>query len=286
MGDADVLGAADYGRYTEANRATWNLWLARDVGSDHHKDVARYRATGSSLRPIELAALEGQVAGRSLLHLECNLGSETLSWARLGARVTGIDISDEAIRFASALAEESGLSERARFIRSDLYKLPEALDETFDLVFASYGALCWAPDVEGWARIAARYVAPGGELLLIDLHPVGMALDTVRNDASGRSLRLDRPYFHSRERPPEPPDASQGGQASGEPPVYAWGYGLGEVVSAVAATGLRIASLGEYPYAHWRQFPQLVESGDGYWRWPDPANQLPLLFSLRATRPE
>jgi SAM-dependent methyltransferase len=286
MDDADTLLAADYARYTEANRATWNLWLARDVGSDHHKDVARFRATGSSLRPIELSELGDQVAARSLLHLQCNLGSETLSWARLGARVTGIDISDEAIRFARALAEESGLSEQARFIRSDLYKLPDALDETFDVVFASYGALCWAPDLAGWAQIAARYVAPGGELLLIDLHPVGMAMDTVRNDASGRSLRLDRPYFHPHERPPEPPTAPQAGQAPEEPPVYAWGYGLGEAVSAVAATGLRIASLGEYPYAHWRQFPQLVESGDGYWRWPDPANQLPLLFSLRATRPE
>jgi len=275
MDDANALGDE---RFTEANRATWNLWVTRDTGSDHYKDVARYRATGSSLRPIELDELREQVAGRSLLHLQCNLGSETLSWARLGARVTGIDISDDAITFARALAEESGLSEQARFIRSDLYKLPAALDETFDLVFASYGALCWAPDLAGWARIAARYVAPGGALLVIDLHPVGMALDTVRNDASGRSLRLDRPYFHSREPQTE--------QKEGEPDVYAWSYGLGEVVTAVAATGLRIESLREYPRAHWRQFPQLVESGDGYWRWPDPANQLPLLFSLRAARPE
>ena len=108
MCDTDELnqpGDANHARYTEANRATWNLWLARDLGSDHHKDVARYRATGSSLRPIELAELGAQVAGRSLLHLQCNMGSETLSWARLGARVTGVDISDEAIRYARALAE-------------------------------------------------------------------------------------------------------------------------------------------------------------------------------------
>ena len=280
MCDTDELnqpGDANHARYTEANRATWNLWLARDLGSDHHKDVARYRATGSSLRPIELAELGAQVAGRSLLHLQCNMGSETLSWARLGARVTGVDISDEAIRYAQALAEEGGLSERARFVRSDLYALPASLDETFDLVFASYGALCWAPELEGWARVAARYVAPGGALLLIDLHPIGMALDTERDDASGRRLRITRPYFH--------PEAPLTEQAPDEPPVYAWGYGLGEAVTAVAATGLRIEWLREYPFAHWRQFPQLVESGDGYWRWPDPANELPLLFALRATRP-
>jgi len=262
--------------YTEANRATWNLWVTRDTGTDHYKDVERYRATGSSLRPIERAEL-GAVAGRSLLHLQCNLGSETLSWARLGARVTGMDISDAAISYARALAADSGLSERARFICSDVYTLPEALDETFDIVFASYGALCWAPDVEGWARVAARYVAPGGELLLVDMHPAGMALVPAASDPSGRSLRLDRPWFHTREPVVE--------ETPGEPPVYAWGYSLGEVVSALAATGLRIESLHEHTCAHWRQYPQLVESGDGYWRWPDPANELPLLFSLRATRP-
>jgi SAM-dependent methyltransferase len=264
--------------YTEANRSTWNLWLTRDTGSDHFKDVERFRATGSSLRPIELAEVgDDGVAGKSLLHLQCNLGSETLSWERLGAQVTGVDIADEAITFARALAAESGLSERARFIRSDLYALPETLDETFDLVFASYGALCWAPDLDGWAQVAARYVAPGGALLLIDLHPLGMALHTDRDDASGRRLRIDRPYFHTRDPQTE--------QAPGEPAVYAWGYGLGEVVTALASTGLRIESLREYPYAHWRQVPQLVETGDGYWRWSDPTNQLPLLFSLRATRP-
>jgi SAM-dependent methyltransferase len=263
-------------RYTEANRATWNLWVTRDTETDHYKDVARFQATGSSLRPIERAAL-GDVAGKSLLHLQCNLGSETLSWARLGAQVTGIDISDAAISFAQRLAIESGLADRARFIRSDLYTLPDALDETFDIVFASYGALCWAPDLEGWAQVAARYVAPGGALLLIDMHPVSMAVNTDAGDASGRTLRVAGPYFHTREPQTE--------QTPGEPPVYAWGYGLGEVVTALAATGLRIESLREHACAHWRQFSQLVESGDGYWRWPDPTNELPLLFSLRASQP-
>src|SRR5487761_1935508 len=263
-------------RYTEANRATWNLWMTRDTGSDHYKDVARFRATGTSLRPIEREAL-GDVAGATLLHLQCNLGSETLSWARLGARVTGIDISDAAISFAQALAEESGLKAQARFIRSDLYALPETLDERFDIVFASYGALCWAPDLESWAQVAARYVAPGGRLLLVDLHPAGMALNALASDPSGRTLYLDRPYLHTH--------APQVEQAPGEPAVYAWGYGLGEVVTALAANGLRIESLSEHACAHWRQFPQLIESGDGYWRWPDAANQLPLLFAARATRP-
>lgn len=261
-------------RYTEANRATWNVWMTRDTSSDHYKDVARFQATGSSLRPIEREAL-GDVAGKSLLHLQCNLGSETLSWARLGARVTGVDISDVAITFARKLASEGGLSEQARFLRADLYALPETLDERFDLVTASYGALCWAPDLAAWAQVAAHYVAPGGTLLLVDFHPIGMAFSADASDPSGRSMRHTRPYFHTRE-----PQTER--TATGED-VHAWGYGLGEVVTAVAATGLRIASLAEHPCSNWRQFPQLTESGDGYWRWPDASNELPLLFSLRAT---
>ena len=268
-------------RYTEANRATWNLWVTRDTDSDHYKDVARYRATGSSLRPIELeelgvSAASNALAGRSLLHLQCNLGSETLSWARLGARVTGVDIADAAISFAERLAAESGLSEQARFIRSDIYTLPETLDETFDLVVATYGALCWAPSLTRWMQVATRYVAPGGALLLVDFHPVGMAVATDSDDPSGRRLRVSRPYFHT--------GAPEVEEAADQQSVYAWNYGIGEVVTA-AAKGLRVESLREHPCSHWRQFPQLVESGDGYWRWPDPDNQLPMLFSLRAIRP-
>lgn len=262
-------------RYTEANRSTWNLWLTRDTGSDHFKDVARYRATGSSLRPIERAEL-GDAASKSLLHLQCNMGSETLSWARLGARVVGVDIADEAINAARALADEGGLASSARFIRADIYDLPAVLDQRFDIVIASYGALCWAPDLDRWASVAAGFVAPGGTLLIVDLHPAGMALETEPDDPRGLRLRLSQPYFHRAEPVVD--------ESQGEPVVYAWTYSLGEIVSAVASAGLRVESLREYPCAHWRQFPQLVESGDGYWRWPDAANSLPLLFSLRAGR--
>lgn len=261
--------------FTEANRTTWNLWLTRDTGSDHFKDVERYRATGSSLRPIERAEL-GAVAGKSLLHLQCNMGSETLSWARLGARVVGVDIADQAIAAAQSLADEGDLTETARFIRSDIYDLPDVLNERFDIVIASYGALCWAPDLDRWAHIAASYVAQGGTLLLVDLHPAGMAFKAEPDDPQGLRLRVTNSYFHTLEPIAE--------EAPGEPTVFGWTYSLGEVVSAVANARLRVDSLREYPYAHWRQFPQLIESGDGYWRWPDRVNSLPLLFSLRATR--
>lgn len=262
-------------QHREDNRATWNVWMRRDTDSDHFKDVARYRAVGSSLRPIEREAL-GEVAGKSLLHLQCNLGSDTLSWARLGARVTGVDISDEAIAFATRLAEETGMRERAQFIRADLYDLPATLDQRFDIVVATYGALCWAPDLAGWARVAAHHVAPGGILLLVDTHPLGMAFAVDPTDAMGHTLRLSHSYHHTE----EPQTAYT---PTGET-VHVWGYGLGEVVTAVAATGLRVESLAEHACSFWRQSSQLVESGDGYWRWPEPDNDTPMLFSLRATR--
>lgn len=259
--------------YTEENRATWNLWVTRDTDSDHHKDVARYRATGSSLRPIERVAL-GDVTGKSLLHMQCNLGSETLSWARLGAQVTGVDIADDAISFARALAEESGLADAARFIRANIYDLPTTLDERFDIVIATYGALCWAPDVDAWARVAARFLAPGGTFLLVDLHPAGAMMTAEPGDPFGLRLRITGSYFHTSEPQTE--------RRPGEPPVHAWPYSLGEIVTAVIDAGMPIEAAREYPFAHWRQFPQLVESGDGYWRWPDASNSLPLLFSIIA----
>src|SRR5579859_4104061 len=118
--------------YTASNRALWNAWTAQHTDSDHHRDVARFRATGSSLRPIERAEL-GEVTGKSLLHLQCNMGCDTLSWARLGASVTGVDLSDAAIERGRALASAASLP--ARFLQSDLYAIPDALDEQFDIVY-------------------------------------------------------------------------------------------------------------------------------------------------------
>ena len=257
-----------------------NAWTQRHLDSAHHQDVATFRAGGLTLRAIECEAL-GDVRGRSLLHLQCNMGSDTLSWARLGTHVTGVDFSDAAIAQARALGSESGLP--ARFLRSDLYALPTTLDEQFDIVFASYGALCWLPDLESWAEIAARYLRPGGTLLLVEMHPVALMLATTSEDSL--SLRVSGPYFHAA----EPVVESVSGQlaVAGAPEtVYIWRYGLGEVVTSLARAGLRIERLDEYPLAHYQQFPCLVRGDDGWWRWPTPDNTLPMLFAIRATKPE
>lgn len=262
---------------TQANRAAWNTWLARDVHSSHHQDVARFRATGSSLRSIELAEL-GAVEGMSLLHLQCNMGSETLSWARLGASVTGVDISDEAIACARALAEESGLP--ARFIRADLYDLPGLLDDRFEIVFASYGVLFWLPDLARWAATIAHFLKPGGTFYLIDMHPYTNPLGEIESTPRGMRFAVRYPYFHS-SAPARPVDAAPA--AASDDGEQVWAYGMGEVITALIAAGLRLEYVHEFPMQHYQQFPALVQDADGWWRWPAPGNTLPLLFSLRAS---
>lgn len=265
--------------YVGANRRVWNAWTAHDLASAHHEDVEAFRRGGLSLRPIEREAL-GDVSGKSLLHLQCNMGSDTLSWARLGARVTGVDIADEAIERARSLAAEAGLASQARFLRSDLYALPSVLDEHFDVVIASYGALCWMPDLSRWAEIAARYVRPDGIFFLVDMHPVANALSMDASDETGASLRVAHPYFRGPEPLPEMVALGDGQPGA----IYVWSYGLGETLTALIQAGLRLEEVREHPLTFYRQFPSLVSGADGYWRWPAPENTLPLLFSVRATR--
>ena len=269
--------------YTQGNRAAWNTWLARDLQSAHHQDVARFRATGSSLRSIERAEV-GNVSGKTLLHVPCNMGSDTLSWARLGASVTGVDIADVAIARAEQLAAETVLP--ARFIRADLYELPSLLDETFDIVFASYGVLCWLPDLPRWAEIVAHFLKPGGAFYLIDMHPCTNPLAELDATPPGMRSQVRYPYFHSA-APAQPVPIASAPDAAPEPAQddgeHVWAYGLGEVVTALIAAGLRLEFLHEFPLQHYQQFPSLVQDGEGWWRWPTPENTLPMLFSLRAT---
>jgi SAM-dependent methyltransferase len=267
--------------YLESNRRLWNAWTQSHVDSDHHQNVATFRTGGLTLRSIEREAL-GDVHSRTLLHLQCNMGSDTLSWARLGAVVTGVDISDAAITQARTLAMEAGLS--ARFLQCELYALPDVLDAQFDIVFASYGALCWLPDLTRWAEVAARYMRPGGTFLLVETHPFAMMLDATSED--GLSFRTHGSYFHTAEPQAEavhglPDDTG----ASAPQSVYIWRYSLGEVVTALIQAGLRIEHLREFPWAHYQQFPCLVHGNDGWWRWPSTENTLPMLFAITATKP-
>jgi SAM-dependent methyltransferase len=268
--------------YLESNRALWNAMTQHQRESDHHRDLATVRAGGLTVRSIEQEAL-GDVRGRLLLHLQCNMGSDTLSWARLGAYVTGVDISDAAIAQAKALAAETAVA--GRFLRCDLYDLPDVLDDEFDIVFTSYGALCWLPDLTRWAAIVARYMRRGGTFLVVDMHPFAMMLETTGKD--GTNFHVNGTYFHATAPQREQVHVLQEESAEDAPQsVYVWRYSLGEVVTALVQAGLRIECLREYPLAHYQQFPCLVRGDDGWWRWPSPTTTLPMLFAVTATRPD
>ena len=267
-----------------ANQSLWDAWTAVHATGDFY-DLAAFREGGIRVREHEIAAI-GDVTGRSLLHLQCHFGIDTLSWARLGARVTGADFSPAAVRLARELAADLGFPE-ARFVESNLYDLPANLDGTFEVVYTSRGVLGWLPDIRGWASVVAHFLAPCGTFYITEIHPVAQAFET--DGVAPGELRLAYPYWEHAE--PLVFDV-QGSYADvsadvGEQKEHGWDHGLGEIVSALIDAGLRIESLEEHPYLEWAT-DYLVESAPGSGRFvlpPGTAGELPLMFSLRATKP-
>lgn len=273
---ADPAPAPDWLR---TNRANWDARVPVHAASELY-DLAGFRAGRSTLRALDLDEV-GDVTGRRLLHLQCHMGQDTLSWARRGAHVTGLDFSAPAIRTARALAEDTGLADRARFVVSDVYAAPQALDgQRFDIVVTGVGALVWLPDLPRWAQIVASLLADGGFLHLAEFHPFTDVLDedgsTVAYDYFGdaQGARYDSPYTYT------------DGPPLAEPVHVEWQHSLGEVITSLAAAGLRIEFLHEYPTTLFRRFPVLEESADGTggWAFPAGAPQIPLMYSLRARR--
>jgi SAM-dependent methyltransferase len=265
-----------------ANEALWDAWTAVHSTGDFY-DLESFRAGGIRLRRYEIE-LVGDVAGRSLLHLQCHFGIDTLSWARLGARVTGADFSPAAVELARSLADELGFPD-ARFVRANLYDLPDVLDGTFDVVYTSRGVLGWLPDIRGWARVVAHFLAPGGRFFISEIHPVAEVFEN--EGVAAGELRLSYPYWEH----DEPLTFSvQGSYADptadiGEHTEHGWDHGLGEIVTALIDAGLRIETLIEHPFLEWKA-DFLVADEDGTWRLPaDAGGGLPLMFSLVATKP-
>ncbi len=270
-------------RYLAANRALWDEWTAIHARSAFY-DLEGFKRGGVRLRPYEIEEV-GDVAGKSLLHLQCHFGIDTLSWARLGARVTGADFSERAIEMARALAAELHLE--ARFVCSEVLKLPAVLDGEFDIVYTSRGVIPWLPDLRGWAEVIGRLVKPAGFFYITEHHPVTLVWDD-RDDL--RELRLAYPYFE-RTKPLEFPTKGKGSYADRDarveqPVEYEWPHSLGEIISAVAGAGLRIDFLHEFPFSFYQGLPFLEPHEGDTWRlpagWP---GELPLSFSLKATKP-
>lgn len=265
------------------NQGLWDAWTKIHLGSAMY-DVPSFL---DGRRPIRLTDYEraeiGSVEGRTLLHLQCHFGLDTLSWARLGATVTGADFSPEAIGAARALATETGLP--ATFIESDLYRLPDVLDGGFDVVYTSRGVLNWLPDIVAWARVVAHFVRPGGFFYVTEIHPVAQAFDD--DGVVPGELRLAYPYWsHVAPLTFE----VKGSYADRDAPTdglieHGWNHSLGEIVTALVDAGLRLEFLHEFDFVDW-PVGFLVEGADGRWRLPAAVpGSLPLFFSLKASRP-
>ena len=257
-----------------ANRANWDERVPIHLASGFY-DVAGFRAGNSSLRDFELPEV-GDVTGRELLHLQCHFGLDTLSWARRGATVTGLDFSAPAIDTARGLAAEIGVD--ARFVVSDVYQAVDALaGTTYDIVYTGVGALYWLPDLTRWAETAAALVAPGGFLYLAEMHPV---TDMFGDD--GRTVQHS--YFRDGPDVYDAPGTYADWNARTEHNLtYGWVHTLGDVVSAIAATGLHLEFLHEYDSTLFQRYPVLEPVGQTY-RFPAGYPSMPMMYSLRAVK--
>jgi SAM-dependent methyltransferase len=240
-------------------------------------DAARISNTVRLDRP-----LLGEIVGLDVVHLQCHLGTDTLSLARLGARsVTGLDFSPKAIAHSRELFERAG--QQGRFVVADVHDSAAALGATYDLVYASVGAINWIPSMARWMQVAASLLRPGGRLYLRDVHPMIMVIDPE----SDGDLKLRYPYGETAEPVTLQADTTYTGDGTRlvEKTTHEWSHGVGEIVQGALDAGLTITSLHEHFYADWQAFRSMVEVEPGKYVLPEGPERLPLLFTLTAAKP-
>lgn len=268
----------DYHEYIEENRAHW------DELAEHHPDTDSYDVEAflqgeSSLRRLEREELNA--TGKRLLHLQCHFGLDTLSWVRNEsvAHATGVDFAPT----ARELRDRIGLSsDRARFIESDIYELPTNLEDTFEVVFASYGTIYWLPDLDRWAEVIATHLESGGTFYIADGHPLA---GPFHYESTADDLRVAYPYFNT-EAITEEFDGSYAGWDFGLKNRRSHGFAhpIGEIVTALVNTGLRIEFLREHPWSFFQRFETMGSDEDNRWWLPGLERDLPFTFSLKAQR--
>ncbi len=257
--------------YLDVNRNLWNNKTQFHLQSDFY-GVKEFKQGITALKSIELSQL-GDVNGKTLLHLQCHFGLDTLSWARLGAQVTGIDFSEKAIQAAEKLAQEVNM--KARFIQSDIYDVQ--LKEQFDIVFTSYGVIGWLPDLDKWAQVVAAHLKPGGAFHFIEFHPVVWMFD---NDFQ----YIQYSYFNREDIIEE----VHGSYADRSAPIVgtsiSWNHSLDEVLGALLRQGLRLEHFAEYDYSPHDSFPNAVKIAEGKWQLQGLEGKIPMVYALKAVK--
>jgi len=255
--------------YKEINRASWNRV------TDVHLNAVFYDLNGfikgkSSLNDIELGLL-GDVKGKSILHLQCHFGQDTLSLGRLGAHVTGVDLSDKAIQRARELAEKTNIE--AEFICCDIYDLPKRLNKQFDMVFTSYGVIGWLPDLNKWGAVISKFLKPMGTFVFVEFHPVLWMFDKNFD-------KIGYNYFNAGAIVETETGTYADREADFTQEYVMWNHGLGEVISGLRDNKIEIASLNEYDYSPYNCFNHTVEFEPKKYRIKHLGNKIPMVYSI------
>ena len=270
--------------YRRVNHANWEARVPLHTGPGGY-GLDRYRDDPLFLSDVvsyDLSRL-GEVAGLDVVHLQCHIGTDTLSLARLGARVTGLDFSGAALDAARALFSDCGAE--GTFVEADLYDAVEALGpERFDLVYTGVGALCWLPRISEWAQVVAGLLRPGGRLFIRDCHPVLFGLDDLRADGL---LVIEHPYFETTEGlyfEFEQSYVEHEGVIT-SPATIEYNHGLAEIITAVLDAGMELTAVEEHDSVPWCALPGLMEEqAPNEWRLIDRPERVPMSFTLQARR--
>lgn len=277
---AQSKGVSEYRRLNQANwdqRAPLHAASA-DYAIEHFRDDPSYL---SDVVRFDQPLL-GDIRGRRAVHLQCHIGTDTLSLARLGATVTGLDFSPASIAEARKLAEATGTA--IDFVESDVYEAVNVLGANdFDLVYTGVGALCWLPDIRRWADTVSGLLRPGGRLFITEAHPVLWSIDETRPEA----LVIGFPYFETAE-PLVWDDADTYVETDGvltATTTHEWNHGLGEIVGALLAADLTLTGLVEHRSVPWNALPSHMIERDGRWELAAHSERLPLSYTLQARKP-
>lgn len=257
--------------YMEINRKSWNRRTEIHLGSDFY-DNPKFIVGNSSLNSIELDLL-GDIKGKSILHLQCHFGQDTISLSRMGAEAVGVDLSDKAIQAARDLANTT--QSNATFINCNIYDLPNHLNRQFDIVFTSYGTIGWLPDLIKWAEIVSQFLKPKGKFVFVEFHPVVWMFDNNFRE-------IGYSYFNSGPIIEDSEGTYADKKADIKQQYVSWNHGIGEVINSLIRNGLEIHSMDEYDYSPYNCFNETVQVAPKKFRIKHLDNKIPMVYSIVA----
>jgi len=262
--------------YIEKNKSAWNLKTDLHTKSEFY-DVPGFINGKSSLNPIELDLLK-DVQGKDVLHLQCHFGMDTLTLARMGAKATGVDLSDKSINYARDLNNQLGLD--AEFICSNVYDLnDDVLDKKFDIVFSSYGAIPWLEDLDKWAEIISHYLKPGGIFVFAEFHPVVWMFDDNFTHLAYNYFKEEAIIEFEESSYANPDDTY-----SEKVETISWNHSLSEVITSLLGSGLTLTHFGEYDYSPYKCFRHMAEVEEGKYHIQPLGRNCPIAYSIIAKK--